>query len=425
MSASPRISSDPEAMIARRRALLGGSYRLFYDRPVHLVRGEGVWLFDADGRRYLDAYNNIPAVGHSHPHVVEAVHQQMGRLNTHTRYLHEGILDYSERLLATFPAEIAQVMYTCTGSEAVDLALRIARRHTGGTGVVITANAYHGTGTATAEISPMLGPNVPLGAHVRTVEVPPEGETMGERFAEGVHAAFADLKRHGIHPAAFVVDGIFSTDGVRAAPKGFLRPVIDAVHEAGALYLADEVQPGFGRTGEAMWSFLRHGILPDMVAMGKPMGNGMPIAGVALRPEVGERFGREVRYFNTFGANHVSLAAAGAVLDVIEGEGLMANAASVGAQLLDALQRLGRESPRVGPARGAGLFLALDILDEAGEPDAAEASRIVNSLRDRGILIGASGPMGNVLKIRPPLPFSAENADFFVETLRKVLTERV
>ena len=425
MSASPRISSDPEAMIARRRALLGGSYRLFYDRPVHLVRGEGVWLFDADGRRYLDAYNNIPAVGHAHPHVVEAVHRQMSCLNTHTRYLDEGILDYSERLLATYPAEIGKVMYTCTGSEAVDLALRIARRHTDGTGIVITANAYHGTGTATAEISPMLGPNVPLGVHVRTVEVPPEGETMGERLAEGVRAAFADLTRHGIRPAAFVVDGIFSTDGLRAGPKGFLRPVIEAVHEAGALYIADEVQVGFGRTGEAMWSFQRHGIVPDMVTMGKPMGNGLPIAGVALRPEVGERFGREVRYFNTFGANHVSLAAANAVLDVIEAEGLMANAASVGAQLLDALAGLGLTNAQAGSARGAGLYLALDILDEAGEPAAAEASRIVNSLRDRGILIGASGPMGNVLKIRPPLPFSAENADFFVETLRKVLTERV
>ncbi|MFD2238294.1 aspartate aminotransferase family protein [Aureimonas populi] len=420
--AAPLPSDPAEAMLARRRALLGGSYRLFYERPVHLVRGEGVWLFDAEGRRYLDAYNNVPAVGHSHPRVNAAVTAQMGLLNTHTRYLHEAILSYSERLLATFPEEIAQVMYTCTGSEAVDLALRIARHHTQGAGVVVTANAYHGTTAATVEISPSLGPAVPLGRCVRTVEVPGEGPRMGRVLAENVAAAFADLARHGIRPAAFVADGIFSTDGVRAEPAGFLQPVLEAVHAAGALYVADEVQPGFGRTGGAFWGFQRHSIVPDMAVMGKPMGNGLPIAALALRPEVGERFGREVRYFNTFGANHVSLAAAGAVLDVIEAEGLQANAARVGTQLLEGLKGLAGEFDRVGEARGAGLFLALDLRDgETGAPDAALATRVVNSLRERGVLIGASGPAGNVLKIRPPLPFASAHADLFLAKLREVL----
>ena len=284
---------DPELrrIVKRRAALLGPAYKLFYRNPVRVVRAEGVYLFDGDGRAYLDAYNNVPSVGHCHPRVVEAIARQAATLNTHTRYADELILDYAERLLATYPDGIGQVMFTCTGSEAVDLALRIARFQASGDGIVITANAYHGLTTAAAEISPSLGPAVPLGRTVWTVAAPAQEEDAGEAFAQRVSRAIADMKRHGVALAAFIADSLFSSDGIWPDPAGFLRPAIDAVHEAGGLYIADEVQPGFGRTGDAMWGFQRHGIVPDLAVMGKPMGNGMPIAGVAARPEILEEFG--------------------------------------------------------------------------------------------------------------------------------------
>ncbi|KTS09103.1 4-aminobutyrate aminotransferase [Methylobacterium radiotolerans] len=426
-SSTSAPAASAEALIARRRDLLGASYRLFYERPVHIVRGEDVWLYDADGRRYLDAYNNVPCVGHCHPRVVEAVTRQMATLNTHTRYLHEAVLDYSERLLSTYPAAFGHVMYTCTGSEAVDLALRIARYQTGGTGLVITRNAYHGTTEATAGISPSLGPAVPLGRDVWTVPAPDAyrnpGVDVGARLAEDVRAAFADMRRHGVRPAAFIADGIFSTDGTLAEPAGFLRPAREAVREAGALYIADEVQPGFGRTGAGMWGFARHGIVPDMAVMGKPMGNGLPIAGVAMQPEVAERFGRDVRYFNTFGANTVSIAAAGAVLDILADQDLVAKAAATGGLMLEGMRALMARIPAIGDVRGAGLFLGLDLVAcrESRAPDTALAKRVVNALREEGVLISASGPHDNVLKIRPPLTFSAEHAALFLEVLGKTL----
>jgi 4-aminobutyrate aminotransferase-like enzyme len=406
---------DPElARIVRRRAdLLGPAYRLFYRNPVRFVRAEGVYLYDADGNAYLDAYNNVPAVGHCHPKVVEAVARQAATLNTHTRYATELILDYAERLLATFPPEIGNVMFTCTGSEAVDLALRIARFQTGGEGVIITENAYHGVTTATAEISPSLGPSVPLGRTVWTV--PPPVTT-----SDDVRAAIDDMERHGVRFAAFIADSLFSSDGILPEPAGFLQPVASLVWERGGLYIADEVQPGFGRTGDAMWGFQRHGIVPDLAVMGKPMGNGMPIAAVAARPEILAEFGAQVRYFNTFGGNSVCVAAAAAVLDVIEAEGLQENALVTGQYLLEELAGVG--SPRIGAVRGAGLYAAVDIVDPAsGEPDAEAALAIVNSLRERRVLISATGPDGHTLKIRPPLPFGPQHVEHLVTALAAIM----
>jgi len=406
---------DPElASIVRRRAdLLGPAYRLFYRNPVRFVRAEGVYLYDAEGNAYLDAYNNVPAVGHCHPKVVEAVARQAATLNTHTRYATDLILDYAERLLATFPDEIGNVMFTCTGSEAVDLALRIARFQTGGEGVIITSNAYHGVTTATAEISPSLGTSVPLGRNVWTVPPPVSG-------AGDVLAAIDDMERHGVRFAAFIADSLFSSDGIVPDPTGFLRPVAELVRERGGLYIADEVQPGFGRTGDAMWGFQRHGIVPDLAVMGKPMGNGMPIAAVAARPEVLAEFGAQIRYFNTFGGNSVCVAAAAAVLDVIEAEGLQENARVTGQYLLEELAGLG--SPRIGAVRAAGLYTGIDIVDPAsGEPDGTAALAVVNSLRERRVLISATGPDGHTLKIRPPLPFGAQHVDHLVTTLAAVM----
>src|SRR5580700_3992572 len=308
-----------EESVRRRARLFGAASVLFYDRPLEFVRGEGCWLYDAGGVAYLDAYNNVPSVGHCHPHVVEAITRQAATLNVHTRYGTDLLLEYAERLTATFPGEISNVMFTCTGSEAVDLALRGARFATRASGVIVTSNAYHGVTTAAAEISPSLGPEAPLGSQVRTVAPPnprQDREQAGQAFAARISQAVTDLKRHGIGLAAFIADSLFSTDGIIPEPAGFLRPVIDAVHAAGGIYIADEVQPGFARTGESMWGFQRHGIIPDLVVMGKPMGNGMPIAGVAARAELLAEFGQKIRYFNTFGGTSISVAAASAVLDV-------------------------------------------------------------------------------------------------------------
>ncbi|NKN38849.1 aminotransferase class III-fold pyridoxal phosphate-dependent enzyme [Agrobacterium sp. a22-2] len=427
-----RLASLPErerSLIERRQALLGPSYRLFYENPLHLVRGEGVWLYDADGNAYLDAYNNVPSVGHCHPKVVAAMSQQAAVLNTHTRYLDEKILDYCDKLLATFPDELSRVMFTCTGSEAVDLALRIARYYTGGTGIIITENAYHGVTAAAAEISPSLGPNMPLGVHVMTVPAPDayraDGQDVETAFADSVAKAIAAMQRHGIKPAAFIADSIFSTDGIFSEPPGFLKMTLDIVHDAGALYIADEVQPGFGRLGSHMWGFLRHDIVPDIAVMGKPMGNGLPIAAAVMKAEVQDRFGRDIRYFNTFGANHVSIAAANAVLDIIRDEDLMGNALSTGNHMLAGMRQLQQSFDCIGDVRGAGLFLGLEFVKDrqSREPDGTRALAVVNRMRDRKVLISAAGIHGNTLKIRPPLPFAKDHARVFLDTLEEVLRE--
>lgn len=429
-----KLDSRTQEMIARRQRLLGPSYRLFYEHPVHFVRGEGVWLYDPDGVPYLDVYNNVPSVGHSHPHVTAAIAKQAATLNTHTRYLNDLVLTYAEKLLATFPSELSNVMFTCTGSEASDLAMRVAKCFTGGTGFIVTETAYHGITDAVSGISPSLGVHVPLGTNVRTVAPPVRHRTdgsivedVGGVFAASVEHAIQDLQRHGVKVAALITDTIFSSDGVYSDPPGFLKPAVAAIRQAGGIFIADEVQPGFGRMGTHMWGFQRHDIVPDMAILGKPMGNGIPIAGLIAKPAVLEDFSKCARYFNTFGGNPVSCAAALAVLEVIESERLMANAEDVGHYLREGLNRLASLNSRIGEVRGAGLFIGMDMIEDqqTRRPDTALASRIVNGLRERHVLISASGPHGHVLKIRPPLPFSRENADQFLASLSQVLAEQV
>lgn len=425
--------SDASELVRRREGTLGTGYRLFYERPVHFVRGEGVYLYDPEGHAYLDAYNNVPSVGHCHPRVAGAVARQAATLNVHTRYLTDGLTDYAERLLATHAAggagaesPLDRAMFTCTGSEANDLALRIARHYTGGSGIIVTANAYHGVTAAVAEVSPSLGPNVPVGPHVRTVPAPPGHGTRPEEaaaaFGGQVAAAVADLRAHGITLAAFLADSLLSSDGVIPDPAGFLRAAQRVVRQAGGLYIADEVQAGFGRTGAHMWGYQRHGLTPDIVTMGKPMGNGLPVAGLVARREVLDDFGRQVRYFNTFGGNPVCIAAASAVLDVIEEEGLRANSAAVGGYLTAEISELAARRPVLAGVRGAGLYIGVDVVDpETGAPSPSLASAIVNAMRDRRVLISATGPAGNVLKIRPPLPFGRAHADQFLDALSQSL----
>ena len=414
------------ALVGRRDALLGPAYRLFYREPLHLVRGEGVWLYDPDGRAYLDCYNNVASIGHAHPDVVAAVSRQWATLNTHTRYLHDTILDYAERLLATLPPAFGHVMFTCTGSEANDLAYRIAKARTGESGVIVTEWAYHGTSDATSQFSPSLGPASPRGPHVVTIPAPrspPPGLDVGAAMAADIRTAVATLAERGFGLAAFFCDTIFSSDGVFADPAGFLAAPLAEVRAAGGLVVADEVQPGFARTGSAFWGFERHGVVPDLVTMGKPMGNGQPMGAVAAPPDIVAAFADQTRYFNTFGGNAVSCAAGLAVLDVIARDRLQDNAAVVGAHLAAGLRGLAERDARIGEIRAAGLFFGVDLVDDRNPatPDAALAGRVVNDLRRRRILISASGADGNVLKIRPPLILTTAQADLLVDGLAEVM----
>ncbi|WP_174868479.1 aspartate aminotransferase family protein [Pectobacterium polaris] len=412
-----------EALLARRQQVLGSGYRLFYEEPLHVVRGEGVWLVDHQGKRYLDVYNNVASVGHCHPAVVEAMARQSAQLNTHTRYLHPAIVDFAEDLLSEFPTELNNVMLTCTGSEANDLALRIARHATGGTGVLVTRWAYHGVTSALAELSPSLGDGVVRGSHVKLIE-PPDTYRQPGAFLRSIRDALAQMQQEGIRPAALLIDTIFSSDGVFCAPEGEMAQAAALIRQAGGLFIADEVQPGFGRTGESMWGFARHGVVPDLVSLGKPMGNGHPIAGLVGRSALFDAFGRDVRYFNTFGGNPVSCQAAHAVLRVIREEQLQQNAQRVGDYLRQGLQQLAQDFPLIGDIRAYGLFIGVDLVSdrESKAPATESASQVVNAMRQRGVLISATGPAANVLKIRPPLVFQEEHADVFLTTLSDVLT---
>jgi 4-aminobutyrate aminotransferase-like enzyme len=352
MDASSGLDPETADLVARRRRVFGPTSMLFYARPLNLVRGEGVWLIGADGTRYLDAYNNVASVGHCHPRVVAAVSRQMATLNTHSRYLSEIVYTYAERLLATLPRELSNIVLTCTGSESVDLALRIARAVTGGTGLIVTANAYHGNTRSATEISPSSASAEPPNPHVFLVPAPDTYRTMskdvGPRFAANVRKAIAAMKRKKIRFAGLIADSIFSSDGIYSGEPGFMAEAIASVRKEGGMFIADEVQPGFARTGETMWGFERHGLVPDMVVMGKPMGNGYPIGGVAVKPNLLEAFGATSGYFNTFGGNPVAAAAGLAVLETIEAETLQQNALEIGAYLLAELDGVAQRFSRVG-----------------------------------------------------------------------------
>lgn len=422
------LDARTRSLTDRRDRLLGESYRLFYRNPVHLVRGEGQYLWDAAGEKYLDVYNNVASIGHCHPAVIAAVHAQMSQLNTHTRYLHERILDYTADLLTTVPDAINKAMYMCTGSEANDLAIRIAKAWSGGTGIIVTREAYHGTSELTSGASPALGSGQPLAPTTRLVPPPDryrvDAPDLGAWWAQEIQKQIDDMAAHGIKFAGLLVDSIFSSDGVLPGPRGFLQPALDVVHANGGIFIADEVQPGFARTGESFWGFGRHGIVPDVVTLGKPMGNGIPVSGLLAKAEVLAAFSDDIPYFNTFGGNPVSMAAAQAVLQVIREEKLQAHSLNVGEQLRGELARLADRHPCVGDVRGAGLFTGFELVSdrETKAPDKALALDVIERLRAERVLTSVAGPYGNVLKLRPPLAFQRGDIDWLVGSLDKVLT---
>jgi 4-aminobutyrate aminotransferase-like enzyme/Ser/Thr protein kinase RdoA (MazF antagonist) len=422
-----------EHLLRRRSKLLGPHLQLFYDPPLHLVRGEGPWLYDASGRRYLDAYNNVPHVGHCHPHVVEAVARQSATLNTNTRYLFGSVLDYAERLTRTLPPELSVCAFVNSGSEANDLAWRMAKAFTGHGGALIMEDAYHGITEAADAVSPSGNPAGAMGAHVRALAAPDDyrgpfrrgAPGLARRYADFADAAIASLAEAGLKPAAFFIDSTFLTNGVLEPPEGYLARVFEKVRAAGGLCVADEVQAGFGRMGDVMWGFETHGVTPDIVTLGKPVGNGHPVGVVVTRPAILDAFARQTSFFSTFGGNCVSAAAALAVLDVIERERLPENAATVGAHLKRGLQGLMEKHPLIGDVRGRGLTLGVELVRDrtALTPAREETREVLNRMRDHGVLVGSEGRHGNIVKIRPPLVIGRVEADLIVAALDAALTQ--
>jgi 4-aminobutyrate aminotransferase-like enzyme/Ser/Thr protein kinase RdoA (MazF antagonist) len=422
-----------DSRLRRRRArLLGAGAELFYEQPLHIVRGEDVWLFDAAGRRYLDVYNNVPHVGHAHPTVVAAVRAQVGVLATHTRYLHESILDYAEQLTARLPPALDTCMFVNSGSEANDVAWRIARQATGRRGALIMEHAYHGITDAVAALTPSAAQA--SDPRVVTVGVPPAGLRWHEppgatalaAAGADADAALATLAGRGFGAAAFYLDSAFTSSGIFDPPAAWLAEITSRIRAAGALIVGDEVQYGLGRSGSHCWGFERRGYVPDLVTLGKPIGNGFPMGVVITRRELVETFQSTCGFFSTFGGNAVAAEAGLAVLRVIEGEALQANAEATGSYLRARLETLAAAQSGLGAVRGAGLLLGLEVVSADGAPDKAAARHIVNRLAaEHGVLTGLEGPQGHILKLRPPLTFAREHADLLVAALEACLWEPV
>jgi len=421
-------AADARSLIARRASVFGPALSpLTYDRPLHLVRGEGVWLVDADGRRFLDCYNNVPVVGHGHPRVTDAIARQSRVLNTNMRYLHGTAIELAERLVASMPAGsgLDTVLFVNSGSEANDTAWRLATAWTGARGGLASAFAYHGVTQAITDVSPEEWRGDDRPAHVE-VFVPLDryrDDTAPELAAEDLLRATERLQERGILPAATFVDGGFTSDGILAVPPAYVRALADLSHEIGALYIADEVQVGHGRTGDGLWSFAANDVSADIVTLGKPMGNGHPVAALITRRELTERFAETTEWFSTFGGNPVACAAALAVLDVIEDERLVERAARVGPLLRAAIAALMPAHPSIGDVRGVGLLSGVELVRDPGtkEPDPELAGAVKNAMRERGVLVGSTGPRDNVLKVRPPLVFGEEHISLVVEALEDSL----
>jgi 4-aminobutyrate aminotransferase-like enzyme len=419
----------PESLLERRARLMGPNVPTFYQTPVHIVKGQGVWLWDANGKRYLDCYNNVAHVGHCHPQVVAAIAGQAAVLNTHTRYLHDGVLDYIERLTGTLGHGVSQAIMTCTGSEANDIALRMAQAVTGKTGVIATDNTYHGNTAAVSQLSTRRPPIGGYAPNIRLVPSPdtlrPVGGTLAGQaaaFAAHVERAITELEDAGFGFSAMMLCPVFANEGLPTVGPGFLDPTIAAIRKAGGVVIADEVQPGFGRVGSHFWGHDLLGFSPDIVTIGKPMANGHPVAAILARTDVMAAFRGAFGYFNTFGGNPVSAAACNAVLDVINNEGLQQNAATVSAYMLDRLRDL--RHPLLADVRATGMFFGVEFVTDAEMTPATDfVANLVEVMVDRGFILNKIGRGGGTLKIRPPMPFSTENADQLVDALQAALNE--
>lgn len=414
-----------ESLLDRRARLMGPNIPTFYRHPVHIVKGQGVWLWDAGGKRYLDCYNNVPHVGHCHPRVVRAICEQAATLNTHTRYLHDLVLDYIERLTDKLGHGISQAIMVCTGSEANDIALRMAQAITGKTGIIATDATYHGNTTAVSQLSarkPPIGgrwPNVRLVPAPDSLRAP---DPTGAIFAAHVEKAALDLEAAGFGLSGMLFCPMFANEGLPTLPRGFMDATVQVIRKHGGIVISDEVQPGFGRAGSHFWGHDKMGFAPDVVTMGKPMANGHPVGAVATRPDIMAAFRNSFSYFNTFGGNAVSSAAALAVLDVIADEGLQENAARVSAHVLERMRALSH--PLLADVRANGMFFGAEFVTDADHtPATAFVGNLVEAMVDKGFILNRIGRAQNTLKIRPPLPFSIENADMLMDAMEAALRE--
>lgn len=406
-------------LLNRRRKVMGDS-PLFYEEPLHFVRGDGVYLHTADGQRYLDCYNNIPVLGHCHPRVSEAIARQNRTLNVHSRYLSEPIIAYSERLLATFGDGLDQVLYTCSGSEANEQALRMARQLGRGRGIICSNFGYHGNTAAVDQVSPMMHRERQAFSEVRSIPFPETyrplrglaGECLIEAYLAEVQDAIDSLDAAGVGFAGMILCPIFANEGLPRIPTGLLQRTVELVRRAGGLIIVDEVQAGFGRTG-TMWGHRLMGITPDIVTLGKPMGNGYPVAALVTRADLLAEYREQIFYFNTFAASPTAAAAAMAVLDVIQEEQLADNARATGDFIRRGFADLAERHAMIGDIRGSGLWVGVELVrdPETREPAARETWQLVNELKRKGVLVSRTGPYGNVLKMRPPLVFDRDNAE--------------
>ena len=420
-------------LIERRKRAMGPAYSHFYDEPMYLTRGEGVWLFDNQGRKYLDCYNNVPSVGHCHPDVVEALARQIGTLNTHTRYLHHAIVDYAEMLAATLPGDLSVCTLVCTGTEANDLAYRIARTVTGNEGVICTKGAYHGNSTLVSELSPEFERIRPKPDFVADVSPPDiyrgpfdDGDAdYIQKYVNLVDDGIAELAENGHKPAMMIIDSIYDAAGVHTPPPEYQQKVYEKLRAAGGLVVCDEVQSGLTRMGDNYWGFMDSGVIPDIVTMGKPMGAGHPLAVVVTTPEIAAEFAKESDYFNTFGGNPVSATAGKAVLEVVARENLLANVHKSGDYLIAGFHKLADKYELIGDIRGKGLFLAIELVRsrETKEPAGSEAATVAELMRESGVLLALIGEQRNTLKLRPPLVFTTEHADIALAALDDALSK--
>jgi len=432
----PQTARPKEELLTTRRQHLGRNLSISYRDPLHIVRARRQFLYDIDGYAYLDVVNNVCHVGHCHPHVVRAAQRQMAVLNTNTRYVYAGLTEYAERLTATLPEPLRVCFFVNSGSEANDLALRLARTYTGRHDTICLDVAYHGNLNSLIDISPYKfagpgGKGAPPTTHIALMPDPYRGQYTGMgretglAYADHVQRLLTELQGQGREVAAFIAESVLGCGGQIVLPDGYLEAAFAHVRAAGGVCIADEVQVGFGRVGTHFWGFETQGVVPDIVTMGKPIGNGHPLGAVVTTPAIAEAFANGMEYFNTFGGNPVSCAVGLAVLDVIEQEGLQAHSLQVGNRLMAGLRELMSRHPLIGDVRGLGLFVGIElVLDRVAKVPAGDhASYVANRLRDHGILISTDGPDHNVLKLKPPLVFTAADADRLVATLDKVLQE--
>ena len=432
----PAPAPTPQQTLARRRADFGGNLSIAYRDPVKIVRGWQQYLFDDTGRQFVDAYNNVPHVGHAHPRVVRAAARQMRVLNTNTRYLNDLPSQYAERLTDTLPEPLRVCYLTNSASEANELALRLARAYTGARDLIVLEAAYHGNTTTLIDISPYKhagpgGQGAPDWVHVAPLPDDYRGEfrrddpEAGAKYAQRVAELAEIVRAAGRGLCGFIAETCPSVGGQLMLPPGYLAEVYRNVRAAGGVCIADEVQTGLGRIGSHLWAFEAHDVVPDIVVMGKPLGNGHPLAAVVTTRAIADAFDNGMEYFSTFGGNTVSCAVGLAVLDVMRDEGLQAHSLHVGARMLESLRTVQAHHRIVGDVRGSGLFLGVELVRDRVtlEPAGAEASYVANRMRARGVLLGTDGPHHNVIKIRPPMPFSIGDAELVVELLDDVLRE--